>query len=144
MLLLSTKKRVPFTFVRYDRYDERNLGLMSLILTAALPVPLQSHSSVPPFVLKKSVPFTLIRSLGYEFLKLNSWPVTSGTVPAFVPLVRQICSLPPTPPSSARKKPTPFTLVNCVGDESNVADRRTVPAAVPSLCHNSTPIGPAV
>src|SRR5262249_14158790 len=104
---------------------------------------------VPSIAVKSSVPLTLVRYLGAELPPPGLMSLTSA-VPADVPSVfhsSQPVVLTYIEPSKATKNSVPFTIVNCSGLElaspGEMFLTRTVPAAVPSLFHSSTPFEPS-
>src|SRR5262245_16473503 len=120
---------------------------MSLTRTVPAAVPSLFHNSRPfteSSVEKARVPLTLVRLEGIELPDPGRMSLTR-TVPAAVPSLFHNSK--PLAESRATKYSVPLTPVRLAkvnGNESlgpgTMSLTRTVPAAVPSLFHNSTPL----
>src|SRR5262245_1203248 len=127
---------------------------MSLTSTVPVEVPSLLHNSVPWMPLlavENSVPLIFPRFLGKE-PALPGWMFLTRIVPSAVPSLfhRSV----PFVPSSAEKNRVPLTLAKLLGLElsgkpyellpGRMSLTRTVPAAAPSLFHNSNPVKPSL
>ena len=122
---------------------------MSLTRTVPAAVPSLFHSStpcVPSSAAKNSVPFTFVRSLGYE-LRLPGLMSLTRTVPAAVPslfhssdAVRAVVGREEQRAVDVRRASSGTTLAL----PGLMSLTRTVPAAVPSLFHSSDPFVPSL
>ena len=141
----AAKNSVPFTFVRLLG-SSRAAGLMSLTSTVPAAVPSLFHSSqpvVPSSAAKNSVPFTFVRlrgraaAAGVDVLDEDGAGGGAVALPQLQP-VRAVVG---------REEQRAVDVRQVAGSEPALPGlmslTSTVPAAVPSLFHSSTPCTPS-